>query len=49
MIFWIVLAILIFGAVLMISLVTTSKAYSYKHQIDPLPKRRHMKKEQSHQ
>ena len=33
--FWIIVGILITGAVLAISLVTTSKAYDFKHEVDP--------------
>ncbi|AKQ74492.1 YtzI protein [Bacillus licheniformis] len=44
--FWIIVGILITGAVLSISLVTTSKAYDFKHEVDPLPSR---EEEQPHQ
>lgn len=47
MVFWIVAGILITGAVLVLSLVTTAKAYDYRHKIDPLPQGRRMEEEEA--
>ncbi|MFN2747518.1 MULTISPECIES: YtzI protein [Bacillus] len=44
--FWIIVGVLITGAVLAVSLVTTSKAYDYRHQVDPLP---NQEEKQTHQ
>ncbi|KAA6448498.1 YtzI protein [Bacillus swezeyi] len=44
--FWIVVGIIITGAILAVSLVTTSKAYDYKHKVDPPPSK---EEEQPHQ
>ena len=44
--FWIIVGILITGAVPAVSLVTTSNASDYKHEVAPLPSR---EEEQPHQ